>query len=47
VIALHSGREVEQVERDIDRDRFLEPAEAVDYGLADSVLDSRNGDGTD
>ena len=29
--------------RDIDRDRFLEPAEAVEYGLADSVLVSRNG----
>jgi ATP-dependent protease ClpP protease subunit len=24
--------------RDIDRDRFLRPEEAVEYGLADSVL---------
>ena len=38
VIAHHSGRDVEQVVRDIDRDRFLEPKEAVEYGLADSVL---------
>src|ERR671928_739430 len=38
VIAHHSGRDVEQVVRDIDRDRFLGPDEAVDYGLADSVL---------
>ena len=44
VIAEHSGRDVEQVIRDIDRDRFLEPAEAVDYGLADTVLATRNGD---
>ena len=43
VIAHHSGRDVEQVMRDIDRDRFLAPEEAVDYGLADSVLASRNG----
>src|SRR4029079_17571047 len=43
VIAQHSGRDVEQVMRDIDRDRFLGPEEAVDYGLADSVLASRNG----
>jgi ATP-dependent Clp protease protease subunit len=43
VIAHHSGRDVEQVMRDIDRDRFLGPDEAVDYGLADSVLASRNG----
>src|SRR3954462_918418 len=44
VIPHHSGRDVEQVMRDIDRDRFLEPNEAVEYGLADSVLASRNGD---
>jgi ATP-dependent protease ClpP protease subunit len=31
--------------RDIDRDRFLAPEEAVEYGLADSILASRNGDG--
>ncbi len=41
MIAEHSGRDVEQVVRDIDRDRFLSPAEAVEYGLADSVLDGR------
>jgi ATP-dependent Clp protease, protease subunit len=41
VIAKHSGHEVEQVMRDIDRDRFLSPDEAVEYGLADSVLDGR------
>jgi ATP-dependent Clp protease protease subunit len=41
VLAAHSGRDVEQVMRDIDRDRFLSPDEAVEYGLADSVLDGR------
>jgi len=35
---------VEQVMRDIDRDRFLAPSEAVEYGIADSVLAARNGD---
>src|SRR5579884_2369737 len=44
VIAHHSGRDVEQVLRDIDRDRFLAPEEAVEYGLADSILAARNGD---
>jgi len=38
ILALHSGHEVEEVMRDIDRDRFLGPEEAVAYGLADSVL---------
>ena len=37
-IARHAGRDVEQVLRVIDRDRFLEPHEAVEYGLVDHVL---------
>ena len=41
LIARHSGRDVEQVMKDIDRDRFLTPAEAVEYGLADKVLPTR------
>jgi ATP-dependent Clp protease, protease subunit len=41
LLAKHSGRDVEQVMRDIDRDRFLGPAEAVEYGLADHVLATR------
>ena len=43
VLARHAGRDVEQVMRDIDRDRFLTPEEAVDYGLADRVLPVREG----
>jgi ATP-dependent Clp protease, protease subunit len=41
VIAQHSGRDVDEVMRDIDRDRFFGPQEAVEYGLADRVLTSR------
>ena len=41
IIAAHSGRDVEEVVRDIDRDNFLGPAEAVSYGLADSILEAR------
>ena len=41
IIARHSGRDVDQVMQDIDRDRFLEPHEAVEYGLADVVLAGR------
>jgi ATP-dependent Clp protease protease subunit len=39
VIALHTSRSVEQVMEDIDRDRFMTPAEAIEYGLIDSVLE--------
>src|SRR5215469_8606455 len=38
IIAKHSGQDVEQVLRDIDRDRFMTPEEAVDYGLIDEVM---------
>jgi len=38
IIARHSGQDVEQVMRDIDRDRFMTPQEAVEYGLIDQVL---------
>ena len=41
IIARHSGKDVEQVMQDIDRDRFLAPEEAVEYGLADTVLSTR------
>ncbi|GAA5160675.1 ATP-dependent Clp protease proteolytic subunit [Ornithinimicrobium tianjinense] len=39
--AKHSGRTVEQVQQDIERDKILTAAEAKDYGLVDEVLASR------
>jgi ATP-dependent Clp protease protease subunit len=41
VIAHHSGRSIEQVEDDIDRDRFMTAEEAKDYGLIDDVMPHR------
>ena len=38
IIARHSGQPVERVRKDIDRDRFMTPEEAVEYGLADSIM---------
>ncbi len=38
IIARHSGRDVEQVMQDIDRDRFMTPQEAIEYGLIDAVI---------
>jgi ATP-dependent Clp protease, protease subunit len=40
-LARHTGRDVEDVLRDIDRDRFMTPDEAVAYGLVDEVLRPR------
>jgi ATP-dependent Clp protease protease subunit len=43
IIAHHSGRPVEQVERDIDRDYFMTADQAKEYGLIDDVLAPRRG----
>ncbi len=41
LMALHTGRTVEEIARDSERDNFLTAQEAVDYGLVDKVLDKR------
>jgi len=40
-MAEFTGRSLEQIERDVDRDYFLSAKEACTYGLVDSVLDRR------
>lgn len=40
-MARHTGKPVEQVNRDIDRDKILSAAEALEYGIVDQVLTSR------
>ncbi len=41
IIARHSGNPSEQVMQDIDRDRFMTPEEARDYGLIDEIVTPR------
>jgi len=43
IIAYHSGRSVEQVATDIDRDNFMTPEEAMEYGLIDAIISPRSG----
>src|SRR5512132_4314236 len=38
IISRHTGQSLEQVMKDIDRDHFMTPEEAVAYGLVDEVI---------
>ncbi|GAA3293470.1 ATP-dependent Clp protease proteolytic subunit [Streptomyces cinereospinus] len=41
ILARHSGRPVEQIGQDIERDKILTAEQAVEYGLIDHVLTNR------
>jgi ATP-dependent Clp protease protease subunit len=41
ILARHTGRSVEELRHDTDRDRVFDAREAVSYGLADHQLDRR------
>ena len=41
LMARHTGRPLEQIERDVDRDRFMSATEALDYGIVDHVITHR------
>jgi ATP-dependent Clp protease protease subunit len=41
IIAFHTSQPFEQVEKDIDRDRFMTAEEAKEYGIIDEVISSR------
>jgi ATP-dependent Clp protease protease subunit len=39
ILLKHTGRPLEEIERDTDRDKFMSADEARDYGLVDNVLE--------
>lgn len=41
ILALHSGKTMEQVQQDIERDKILTASQAKDYGIVDQVIESR------
>lgn len=38
ILARHTGKTVDEVQADTERDRYLSPAEAKEYGLVDEIL---------
>ncbi|MGH7546406.1 MAG: ATP-dependent Clp endopeptidase proteolytic subunit ClpP [Gemmatimonadota bacterium] len=48
ILAEHTGQPVEQIAQDADRDRFMSPVEAKEYGIIDNVIEHQGqvmGDG--
>jgi ATP-dependent Clp protease protease subunit len=41
ILARHTGRPMEQIERDTDRNFFMSAQESKDYGLVDEILEKR------
>ncbi len=41
ILARHTGQAIEKIKLDTDRDNFMSGAQAVDYGILDTVLDQR------
>jgi ATP-dependent Clp protease protease subunit len=39
ILLKHTGRPLEKIEQDTDRDRFMSAEEALEYGLIDRVID--------
>ncbi|HEX6938789.1 MAG TPA: ATP-dependent Clp endopeptidase proteolytic subunit ClpP [Longimicrobiales bacterium] len=41
ILAKHTGQPVERIAEDVDRDRFMSPLEAKEYGIIDQVVTAR------
>jgi ATP-dependent Clp protease protease subunit len=42
IMARHTGQDMDTIQRDTDRDNFMDGKTAVDYGLIDAVLEKRS-----
>jgi ATP-dependent Clp protease protease subunit len=47
LMSKHTGKPVEVIERDTDRDRFMSAQEALDYGIIDNIVTNRSELGAD
>jgi ATP-dependent Clp protease protease subunit len=44
ILAAHTGQSVDKIAEDTERDNFMDPRQAMDYGLIDKVFDQRSVD---
>lgn len=41
ILSRHTGKPISQIKKDVDRDNFMAPKEAVEYGIIDGILEKR------
>ena len=46
ILAHHTGQAIERIDEDTERDKFMGPQEAKEYGLIDEILERRKDDST-
>ena len=44
LLAMHTGRDVEMIERETERDRYMSPVEAKEYGIVDEIVTRETGE---
>ena len=44
LLSYHTGKPIEKIQEDVDRDYFMSPEEALDYGLIDKIVSHRPGE---
>ncbi|XP_069673879.1 ATP-dependent Clp protease proteolytic subunit-like [Periplaneta americana] len=41
ILSNHTGKTVKQLEKDTDRDNFMSPKQAIEYGLIDAIMERK------
>jgi len=41
ILSEKTGKQIEQIEKDTERDNFMTAQEALDYGIIDGIMDKR------